>query len=605
MKTNQQGFAAVVGLALALLAAPRQARAEDPEINPYECLGRYEAATGNRTIGQIELEIDKRVKELDNKDEPKSVNAMKHCVVAMLKSRAGRIDAPDHYAAAVRNAPNEPGYEMWWGNHYSMFRGARSPVLEVAERHYYAALQKLQRLREQNRYRDYHAVVEEWVKKRLVVLYQQDGLHLLPGKQFPQKPYGLRMPGVSAGAIASISRDTRDFNRKGDINEARTFSGEADFVNSDVRAGGANRDILGRGITSREVYDIARNPLRMQLDAKVRLRHNYVGAVDLLYYKSHAREAQITSFYSVSPVYGVPVFNDVDVQEMGVGYERVLPLYPVLDLKLAGNLRRVSRVGVVEFLPEREETFNLYEGKLAMSRFVGSDKVTAELGYALLDITDGPGPTVEQMREKHIRSALLEYALYSPLVLPKLEHGSLTTVRTPTRGWYFYAGALFDDEVYGTRTVRKRDLFAGTRFEGSERWDITLQGTYATSTQTFASPNDPTAMVYTDQAMEWAGLRTNLTPQLRIINPDAIPMLGSGFDSLMLVFPVSHDLGLKGRKDYENIRGGVEAWAKMFVFPVFGPAFLATAGYSYEYFYNIKKGLHIFQANLRLGWGDL
>jgi len=68
---------------------------------------------------------------------------------------------------------------------------------------------------------------------------------------------------------------------------------------------------------------------------------------------------------------------------------------------------------------------------------------------------------------------------------------------------------------------------------------------------------------------------------------------------------VSHDLGLKGRKDYENIRGGLEAWAKFLVYPVLGPALLTTAGYSYEYFYNIKKGIHIFQANLRMGWGDL
>ena len=34
-------------------------------------------------------------------------------------------------------------------------------------------------------------------------------------------------------------------------------------------------------------------------------------------------------------------------------------------------------------------------------------------------------------------------------------------------------------------------------------------------------------------------------------------------------------------------------------------AFLLTAGYNYQYFWDISKGIHIFQANMRWGWGDL
>src|SRR6186713_2967086 len=175
MKRIFHGLAGLFCLAAGLCLAPRQAHAEDPEINPYECLGRYEAATGNRTIGQIKQEIDKRLPELDKPDEPKSVNAMKHCVVAMLMSRAGNTDAPKHYEAAVENDPNEPGYEMWWGNHYTLFRGARSAVTETAEPHYYEALRKLGEKRKQSKYRDYHKEVESWTRKRLMVLYQQDG----------------------------------------------------------------------------------------------------------------------------------------------------------------------------------------------------------------------------------------------------------------------------------------------------------------------------------------------------------------------------------------------------------------------------------------------
>jgi hypothetical protein len=621
MKRFFQGLATLLSLGAGLVAAPRSAHAEDPELNPYECLGRYEAATGNRTISQINQEIKKRLPELDNKDEPKSVNAMKHCVVAMLMSRTGNGDAPKHYEIAVRNAPQEPGYELWFANHYSMFRGARSPVTETAEEHYYASLKKLDALRASGKYRAYHAVVEEWTRKRLMVLYQQDGLHLIPGKQYPQSANALHRPSFSIGAIASMSKDTRDFNRKGDWNEARVFTLESEFANADVRAGGAARpEPYLKGLRTFEKYEIPRAPLRYHLDTKLRYRQNPIGTLDFVYELSHAKQSQITSFYYPAgcklAVTGLCTeldgsmngLNDVDVRQMGGAWERVLPLYPLFDAKVGLSYKRVHRTGVVEFLANKPEDFNLYEGKLALSRFVGSDKITAELGYTYFDMPLGKGPVPEQQRSRHIRSALLEYALYSPLVLPSLAAGEPSFLRTPTRGWYFYAGVVQDDELYGFRTVTKRDLFLGSRFEGSGIFDITLQGTYATGKQTYSDAD--TGMRFSDPTQEYKGLRTNLTPQIRLINPDAIPGISWGFDSLMLVFPVSHDLGLKkASQDYDNIRAGVEMWGRVFS-PVLGPAFLLTAGYTHQNFYNINnganpKGLHLFMFNLRMGWGDL
>jgi len=619
MKRFFRGLAALLGLGAGLVVAPGLAHAEDPELNPYECLGRYEAATGNRTISQIQREIKKRLPELDDKDEPKSVNAMKHCVVAMLMSRTGDGDAPVHYELAVKNAPQEPGYELWWANHYSMFRGARSPVTETAEVHYYAALKKLDALRQGGKYRAYHAVVEEWTKKRLMVLYQQDGLHLIPGKQYPQSSGGLYRPSFSVGAVASISKDTRDFNRKGDWNEMRTFTLEREFGDADIRAGGANRPApYGKGLRDFEKYAIPRAPLRYHLDAKLRYRQNPIGALDFTYDQSHAEQAQITSFYypagcSLTALCteldgSLNGLNDVNVRQIGGAYERVFPLYPLFDLKLGVDYKRVHRTGVVEFLPNKAEDFNLYEGKLALSRFVGSDKITAEFAYTYMKMPLGQGPVAEQQRSRHIRSARLEYALYSPLVLPSLTPGEPSFLRTSTRGWYFYAGIVQDDELYGFRNVSKRDVFLGSRFEGSGIFDVTLQGTYATGKQTYSDAD--TGMLFSDPSQEFAGFRSNLTPQIRIINPDAIPGISWGFDSLMLVFPISHDLGLKKpSRDYENIRAGVELWGRVFS-PVLGPAFLMTAGYTYQDFYNINgganpKGLHLFMLNLRMGWGDL
>ena len=58
-------------------------------------------------------------------------------------------------------------------------------------------------------------------------------------------------------------------------------------------------------------------------------------------------------------------------------------------------------------------------------------------------------------------------------------------------------------------------------------------------------------------------------------------------------------------KTYENVRVGAEIWAKFFGTGFGGPAFLATLGYDYQYFYNIKKAFNEVHLNLRMGWGRL
>jgi hypothetical protein len=588
-------FAYVVPIATAVLALSRFSQAAPttgPEINPYECLGRYEAASRARSIGQMQAELGKRLAPLFEEGEPATVRAMKLCVVALLKSRLGESDAAEFYERAVRENPDEPGYEMFFGGYYSGFRGAHRPVLELAEKHYYRALEKLDALRKAGRFRDYHTVVEEWVHKRLIVLYQEDGQPLLPWKAYAQHPSGLDAPGVFASSQVSVSMDTRDFYYH---DEMRAFSQEANFVSSDLRA---------RSITPLQTYNIVRAPLRYRIQDRVRLRHNLLGAFDFIHEYNRAPKSMISSFYLNPPGDDVPL-NDVTVQQLGGGYNRVFPLYPLFDARIEASVQRVKRRGTVEFLPNREENFNLYEIKPSVSRFLGSDKLSLDGVYVLLDMADEPGGiTDERQRKEYIRAARLEYALYRPFVFPSEE------VRTATRGWYFFAGAVQDDKVYGTRTVTTRDFFGGTRFEGAGIFDVTLQGTYLTARTTFVDPTQTNPVELTDPAQTFANFRSNATLQFRVINPDALPGIPpstAGFvpDMLNVVIPVSHDLGITGRKDYENIRAGLELWAKVFGTGIGGTAVLMTAGYDYQYFYKIQKSMHMAHAALRIGWGDL
>ncbi|HVJ21888.1 MAG TPA: hypothetical protein VM686_41070 [Polyangiaceae bacterium] len=614
----QSAVAALLGL----LLQPTVAQAADKipegaEINPYGCLGRYETATKDRTTSQMETEVERKLDPLFQPEDPRSIRAMKACVVAMLKSRLGHSDAAEYYLMAINEQPFEPGYELWAGNYYSGFRGAHRPVLELAERHYYAALRKLEELDRQKKRRYYHDVVEDWVRKRMLLLYQEDGLHILPWKQFRQSSSGLDAPGLSIGVMAAASQDTRPFNRRGDFNEMRTFSGEANFANSVFRAGESsgsltNRSGLGPGLKPIEYYWIPRADLRYEVDAKARLRQRYFGALDFRYFDATSKDAQITSFYypaGTKPgVNTAEARNDVRVTEMGLEYQRVFPLYPLGDFRLAGGAGIGERVGVVEFLPDQHEDYKIYTVMPSYSHFVSTDKLTLDLTYTKLDFDDTPyGPPSDKQREKIIRAARLEYAFYSPMVLPNLGLFSLRPYRTPTRGIYVYAGFMQDDETYGTHTVSKQDIYGGVQYRAPVHFNYTLQGTYLTADDQFADAN--TGMVYTSPGLSFRGWRTSTYAEIRVIDPEALPTItGKVFspDLLNIVIPVTHDLALGDSIDhYENIRAGIQAWFQVFGTGFGGPAFLFTAGYDFQYFYNISRSFHMFSVNARLGWGEL
>lgn len=596
-----------------------------PEINPYECLGRYEAATGNRSMTQVRAELEKRTNPLFEGPEPQTVKAMKACVVAMLKSRLGDSDADDYYQMAVDNDPEEPGYEFWFGRYYSGFRGARGVIVESAEDHFYRALEKLDAKRAAGKYREYHAVVEDWTRKQLIYSYQEDGVHFLPwAKTYPQRGYaGRNMPSVALSAQFHVSKDTRDFYRN---NELRLFTGEMMFAASSQR---------GFTIDNGQAYSLARTPLRYRGDVRARVRQNFVGAFDFsAAYEKCQDECQVTSYYLVpgaidpllQPARDHGKFSAVNVRELGAGYERVFPLFPIMDFKLKGGVKYIDRQGVIEFLPYEHEKFLGYEVRPSFSRFMGPDKLTLDLTWVYLDIAEVPfGVKSEAARDKYIRAANVEYAIYRPFTLPEVRHGTLGVYRAPTRGWYWNAGGADDQDVYGTRTVKRRDVYLGTRFEGAGNWDMQLQGTYSTSDIDALDPNTGVVGDVPGAPMSSTSFRASGYLQYRIINPDALPGISGSViapDMVHIVTPVSWDKGLSGScenptgakwlatyttqaecyKMYENFRVGAEMWTKFYGTGFGGPAFLTTVGYDYQYFYQLKKAVHNVHLNLRMGW---
>jgi len=573
-------------------ARPVQAApVEGPEINPFACQGQAEVSEADRSIGQMRDELARKMDPLVLPSDPPTVRAIKLCAVAELKKRVGDTDAIDFYKAAIDENPDEPGFEMFAGRYYGGARGARGAVVQMAEKHYYRALEKLDNLRSTGRYRDYHRVVEEYVEKGLLVLYQQDGMPLLPWRAYPQHASGHLLPALSIATQDVISMDTRD---GAGANEVGGFTAEAGLYS--IRNGGLQPQ-------KTQLYEIVRQPLRMRSENQLRLRQTYLGALDFTYSLVKAKDAAITHFDHPE------IRNDVDVREIGAAYERSVPLYPLFDLSIRAAYRQVHRVGVVEYFPTCAQNFPLYEVRPTLSRFVSSDKVQVSGTYVFMDIpavdcAGPPGPL--DIRGRRIAAVTFEYAFYSPLLLPKLSIASLRPYRTPTRGLYLYGGYVNDNEVFGDHRAVNETFYGGARLEGPGVFDIGLtEAMYvANGTRIELGGETPTS------DLSGRSLRSSLVIGARLLNPDATPGIPGSWGpfaahSLNWVFPASFDKVLSGRDDFENFRIGTQFWFQMFGTGFGGPAFLVTAGYDYQFYYRIPKHMHNVSLTFRMGWRDL
>jgi hypothetical protein len=600
--------AAFCSLAASLLAGAASAAEVDSRVssreNPFACLGVYQALSGaGRSIAEVADELRAllaRIEE-DHRSRQGSAavtdpeRAVDLCVVGRLKARLGHADAVAYLEQAIAAAPAEPAFELFAGMYWAGIRGARRPLLERAERHLYQGLAKLERLRARRATLAFHDVVDDWLHKQLLVLYQQDGAQLLPWKAYHQEHDGQWAPGLAFSSQLRASQDTRDFFYN---SEMRQFTGEAAFASSDLRASSR--------FDRRDAWDIARAPRRFETENRLRLRHAYLGALDALHSYAFAPASQIGNFYDPNQY-----FNDVSVYQLGLGYERVFSLYPLFDLRLVGSYRRGRRSGIVEFEPETVETFQQIEARPSVSRFFGANKLTLDGTYVRLDFAARRGGTLEdRLRLRDIRALRLDYAVYAPLLLPSLSGGELGWERTPTRGWHLYAGAVEDRELWGLHTVVARDLYLGSRYGSPGRFELTVQGTYSQSNTENLNPNLDPPMRFSEPGFDFSSIRGSVITQLRIVDQETIPgvppsHLGFGLDMMNLVFPVHVDHALAGRNDFENVRAGAELWMKVFGTGLGGAALLVTLGYDFQYFYRLEKGLHLARTALRLGWGEL
>lgn len=548
----------------------------------FSCIAEAGRFIDEHGAGEIRTERDRRLAVRAVPDEPGVVTAHRWCVVAELMRSLGDDAAAQYYARAIA-ATGDPGYELQLADYFRIVRGPRVALDEQAERHYRAALDGVRARAAQPGASD--DAIAERASRGLLLVYQQDGLVLLPWK-LPRGRTTSPFPSIAVMVAGRVAFDTNhtpvDPSSPAQVDDARRFTSEAMFA--------ASRFRKARPLAIEELQAIARAPLRTEIMARGRLRSWPVGALDLWYRQSRIDGGEITSYQQPAAM------NDVAVSELGAGVSRALDLAPAFDLLVAADYRRVHRVGTVESAPMQAQDIDVFSLRPAIARFLGPDKLSLSATATVLAIPDVAGGVVaERARGRIILSFDVDHAV-NRLRFPLL---SLSA-------WHMFAGAAQDEETFGTRVVRRRDAYAGLQLPGLRRWDITVQASMFFGAVD-VSPPDPAQAGGTDPEQNHAQYRTTLVLVRRLIDEDARPARsgeprGIWPSLLNAVVTLRHDLAIDGPAAYENLRAGVDLWAKLFLTGLRDTAVLLSAGYDNQYFYNLGKDLHVVHLDVRMGW---
>ncbi|MCP4041887.1 MAG: hypothetical protein GY731_08000 [Gammaproteobacteria bacterium] len=571
--------------------------------DPYECPNeatKVEHKALQSKIGQLV----QRHQEL---------NGVFLCFVAELMKRAGDYRAVEYYQAAITADPSEPAFELFYGNYLQHYRGAKRPFTVEARQHYRRALKKLAHLDRSNRRHVFDDLTEKYVKRSIIAAQKYDGLPLLTLPLAADNSAD-RTPVVFFGTN-NIFRDAT--SNIGEVDDARKFTSEALFAESDYR--------LGRPLTRHELRVLVRDRRQFETLNRLRMRYGQYPVVDLFYREQRDEDAAISNSLRPSE------FNDVDIQEVGVAIEKTWDMAPYFDFFVRGEYRDRREEGAVEFFPKTKEETHHLGGQAAISKYIGSDQYTLGVSYAFEDIEPG----IEE-EERRIYATDLTYksGIFDPdqltlglgYVLQDIKPGGFNLGERdrriyygnvsylfgpkqyrisdrgfPTGGIEITGGIVRDENSYSEALVSEHEVYLGVSvrrlklFEKLNTFDITLRPTVYKSE------------VDSDPSQDNAQYRTNLTLLYRIRDEQRIDKVPSGGLGVYpayvhLEVPFRHDVAIDGPDDFENFRIGVMLKGEFFIAGrALGPAITASLGYEFQRFYKLDKDLHLF--GLRVGMG--
>ena len=465
------------------------------------------------TVAEQQALVDARVadKSLDTADD--------FLLTAELMKQLGEPRAAHYYEAAISAAPSQPAYELFYADYLRNYRGPRRPLFADAADHYFAALAKL--LEREPR----DSVIADRIDHGLVSLYQEDGLPIVwRGKR----------PEVFFSSVDRLARAMADLD---EVHDTRDFTAEALFASSAAR--------LNRPLTLEELRAIARVKEPRATFNRLRIRRGGAG-LDFFYEGRLIGAGRISNFF-------VPgVSNDVALRTYGAAIEYTTGSHPPLDLYCRLAYSRATREGVIEFAPSQREIIDQLDFRFAGARFVGPDKVQAELSASVQNIE--PEHTGNPPRHTRQIAALTgEYLFVRPLPFVGNSYGLFAT-----RGVHLRAGASLDVEWFGDVRVGRRDLYAGVQADGVGPFDITVQ------------PGIIRASVGGDPSQTHQHRRLDANVVLRLLDEERQPgipqmrFLGLYPAFVHLVFPYKRDVATEGLNAFENQLVGAALVVKLF-----------------------------------------
>jgi hypothetical protein len=460
-------------------------------------------------------------------------SAADHFVTAELLKQLGDYRATAHYERAITADEEEPAYELFYADYLRNFRGPRRPLFAEAERHYFKALQKLQRRHaslkgrvEPKNLKEYVETVLDRIDRGLVALYQEDGI--------PVSWHSDGRPSLFLGTIDRFARSPSDLD---EVHDTRDFTAEALLSASLTR-----RNIA---LTNDDLRALVRLKEPIETAERLRFRHDAWPVLDVFYRWRTIGSAQVTDFHNPR------VFNDVEVRTFGTALERTFPLASS-DIYLRAALSHLKRTGTVETLPETDETISQAELQASAARFVGPDKLNLDAKFTSQDIR--PSIANPPRRDRRIAGATAEYQILRPLPFLRDPYGQLFE----TRGINAFGGFADDRERFPTAVVTRRDYFVGTSLLGLGRFDVTLRPTWSN------------LRVSGDHSQDNSQFRTDATVLIRLLDEERVPgipkkgFLGLSPAFVHLVFAFKRDVSETGLDALENYRLGAALNAKLF-----------------------------------------
>lgn len=554
-----------------VLLASSVAAAVFGQPNPYRCEGDA------RTIGRgLSL---KDVK--DRADELSRIGgAIELCTAAELFKRLGSPRAGALYERAIEREPDEPVYELLYGDYLRLYRGAgQRPLFQKAEKHLFSARGKLLRLKTPPAW---SKSTEERIQRSLTALYERDGFHLAQwnwngdgSRATVSRPWLFFSPGMR------WEQSNNDFDRTSDV---RDRTSEAAF--------GASKPRLNRPLTLPEMDGLVRLMTPLEGSGRLRIRYRSAPIIDFFATGRQTSDAQVTNFYQPNS------FNDLKLIDAGVSIEKPFAITGNTDAVARFAYRRINREGLVEFLPKVTEHINQYEASGALSRYLGPDRLN--LSYTYIRQNVEPETKNLQKRDREIMGGTASYQMFRPMPLSGRNLETGLGRRFETRGIDLVGGILNDNERYPAGPadvfVLRRDYFAGVVARGLRRFDLTVQPTWFTSRVS----NDPTQ--YNSQ------LRTQGNVLFRILDEErsgGIPkekLLGLPVAFVHVVVPFHWDAPRNGSDAFRSRKLGVELWAKCFTVANIGVSVLGVAGYSRQWFPGLNHDLNIMRFGIGIGF---